>query len=109
MTSEEFINSLVDYRMQAVSAQRELSTTDYEAVSDDGIFVKSLRDSYPEITDEEIADELFKAKDLSSYATTTEAMRQLYMTQRKTTTTRRKTIKYSASSWKHKGMRLLRL
>jgi hypothetical protein len=34
MTSEEFINSLVDYRMQAVSAQRELSTTDYEAVSD---------------------------------------------------------------------------
>jgi hypothetical protein len=37
MTSEEFINSLVDYRMQAVSAQRELSTTDYEAVSDDGI------------------------------------------------------------------------
>jgi hypothetical protein len=50
-----------------VSAQRELSTTDYEAVSDDGIFVKSLRDSYPEITDEEIADELFKAKDLSSY------------------------------------------
>jgi hypothetical protein len=81
MTSEEFINSLVDYRMQTVSAQRELSTTDYEAVSDDGIFVKSLRDSYPEITDEEIADELFKAKDLSSYATTTEAMRQLYMTQ----------------------------
>jgi hypothetical protein len=40
MTSEEFINSLVDYRMQAVSAQRELSTTDYEAVSDDGIFCK---------------------------------------------------------------------
>jgi hypothetical protein len=49
---------------KAVSAQREL--TDYEAVSDDGIFVKSLRDSYPEITDEEIADELFKTKDLSA-------------------------------------------
>jgi hypothetical protein len=79
MTSEEFINSLVDYRMQAVSAQRELSTTDYEAVSDDGIFVKSLRDSYPEITDEEIADELFKAK-IYRATTTTEAMRQ-YMTQ----------------------------
>jgi hypothetical protein len=41
------------------------------------VFLKSLRDSYPEITDEEIADELFKAKDLSSYATTTE----VYMTQ----------------------------
>jgi hypothetical protein len=51
------------------------------------VFCKSLRDSYPEITDEEIADELFKAKDLSSYATTTEAMRQLYMTQQAETTT----------------------
>jgi hypothetical protein len=35
------------------------------------VFLKSLRDSYPEITDEEIADELFKAN-LSSYATTTD-------------------------------------
>jgi hypothetical protein len=42
------------------------------------VFCKESRDSYPEITDEEIADELFKAKDLSSYATTTEAMRQLH-------------------------------
>jgi ABC-type Zn2+ transport system substrate-binding protein/surface adhesin len=42
-------------------------------------FVKSLRDSYPEITDEEIADELFKAK-IYRATTTTEAMRQ-YMTQ----------------------------
>jgi hypothetical protein len=63
MTSEEFINSLVDYRMQTVSAQRELSTTDYEAVSDDGI-VKSLRDSYPEITDEEIADDYLKQRSI---------------------------------------------
>lgn len=81
MSSEEFINSLVDYRMQAVAAQRELSTTDYEKVSDDGIFVKGLRDSHPEITDEEIAEELSRAKELSSYATTTDAMRQLYATQ----------------------------
>jgi hypothetical protein len=28
--------------MQAVSAQRELGTTDYDAVSDDGIFVKTF-------------------------------------------------------------------
>jgi uncharacterized protein (DUF2236 family) len=66
--------------MQAVSAQRELSTTDYEAVSDDGIFVKSLRDSYPEITDEEIADELFKAK-IYRATLLQQKMRQLYMTQ----------------------------
>jgi hypothetical protein len=48
-------------------------------------------------------------KDLSSYATTTEAMRQLYMTQQAEDNyyKQEETIKYSASSWKHKGMRLL--
>jgi hypothetical protein len=58
---------------------------------------------------EEIADELFKAKD--SIELLQQAMRQLYMTQqaKTTTTSKKKTIKYSASSWKHKGMRLLRL
>lgn len=79
MTSEEFINSLVDYRMQAVSAQRELSTTDYEAVSDDAIFVKSLRDSYPDMDDEELAEELFKAKELTSYENTVDNMRKLFI------------------------------
>jgi hypothetical protein len=56
--------------MQAVSHKENCSTTYY-----DGIwwryFVKSLRDSYSD-TDEEIAEELFKAKDYQ--ATTTEAM-----------------------------------
>jgi hypothetical protein len=62
-----------------------------------------------EITDEEIADELFK-KDLSSYATTTEAMRHKHdATSGRQLQSKKKTIKYSASSWKHKGMRLLRL
>ena len=79
MTSEEFINSLVDYRMQAVSAQRELSTTNYETVSDDGIFVKSLRDSYPDMSDEELAEELFKAKELTSYENTVDNMRKLFI------------------------------
>lgn len=81
MTSEEFINSLVDYRMQALSAQRELSTTDYETVSDDAIFIKSLRDSYPDMEDEELAEELSKAKDLASYENTVDNMRKLFMTE----------------------------
>lgn len=81
MSSEEFINSLVDYRMQALAAQRELSSTNYETASDDAIFVKSLKDTYPDITDEELADELSRAKDLSSFGTTTDALRQLFTSQ----------------------------
>jgi hypothetical protein len=42
MTSEEFINSLVGLQNAVMySSEREPSTTDYDAVSDDGIFVKN--------------------------------------------------------------------
>ena len=81
MSSEEFINSLVDYRMQAVAAQREQSSIDYETASADAIFVKSLQDNYPDITDEEVAEELSRARELSSFGATTDAMRQLFANQ----------------------------
>jgi hypothetical protein len=108
MTSEEFINSLVDYRMQAVSAQRELSTTDYEAVSDDGIFVKSLRDFTLKLLMRRLQTNYLKQRsiELRYYNRSDETA---VHNKRKTTTSKKKTIKYSASSWKHKGMRLLRL
>jgi type IV secretory pathway component VirB8 len=56
-------------------------------------------------------ERLFKAKDLQSYATTTEAMRQLFMTHQAedNITSRKKTIKYSASSLKLKDILLLKL
>lgn len=79
MTSEEFINSLVDYRMQAVQAQVELRNTDYSVLSDDAIFVKNLRDSNPDITDEELASEISKAKELQSYEATADSLRKLYI------------------------------
>jgi hypothetical protein len=63
----------------------------------------------PEITDEEIADELFKAKSYQATLLQQKAMRQLYMTQQAEDNYYKKTIKYSASSLKHKDMRLLRL
>jgi hypothetical protein len=42
--------------------------------------LKGLRDSYPEITDEEIADEDYLKQKIYRATTTTETMRQLYMT-----------------------------
>jgi hypothetical protein len=71
------------------------------------VFVKSLRDSYPEITDE-IADELFKAKDLSSYyynRSDETAVQQ----QAEDNYYKQEENKVFSGSWKHKGMRLLRL
>lgn len=79
MTSEEFINDLISYRMQAVLAQSEQSNADYTLMSDDAIFVKNLQDTYEEISNEEIAAELERAKALPSFETTTEAMRRLFI------------------------------
>ena len=79
LTAEEFINNLVDYRMQTVAAQMEISNTDYRTVSDDGIYVKHLRDTYEGITDEEIASDLSLAKTLPSYESLTETMREKFI------------------------------
>ena len=79
LTAEEFINNLVDYRMQTVAAQMEISNTDYRTVSDDGIYVKHLRDTYEGITDEEIASDLALAKTLPSYESLTETMREKFI------------------------------
>jgi hypothetical protein len=73
------------------------------------VFLKSLRDSYPEITDEEMQMNCSK-KILASYATTTEAMRQLYMTQQaENQQLQEENNKVFSESLRLKDMRLLRL
>jgi hypothetical protein len=79
MSAEEFINNMVNYRVQVLSAQMELDSTDYDAISDDGIFVKNLRDTDPNISDEAIAEELVKAQSLPSYEAITETMRKQFI------------------------------
>lgn len=81
LNSEEFINSIVDHRLQTVIASRDADNTDYANLSGDAIFVKNLRDLNPEITDEAVAEELVKAKELSSFNSTTETMRKLYISE----------------------------
>jgi hypothetical protein len=53
-------------------------------------FVKSLRGFYPEITDEEIADELFKAKDSIKLKLLQQKRDSCTRNKRKTTTTSKK-------------------
>ena len=81
LSSEEFINSIVDHRLQTVLANRDADNTDYENLSQDAIFVKNLKDNDADITEEAIAEELVKAKDLTSYKSTVESMRKLYISE----------------------------
>ena len=80
-TPEEFINNMIDYRTQTLLAQQELASIDYTAISDDAIYVKSLRDENPAITTDEIGEELAKAKELKSYTSSVSALRKGYISE----------------------------
>lgn len=80
-TPEEFINNMIDFRTQTLLAQQELSSVNYNDISDDAIYVKNLRDTNPEITTDEIGEELSKAKELKSYETTVDALRNGYISE----------------------------
>ena len=75
---EEFINSIIDSRVSTLMSQNELGVLDYSEVSDDAIFIKSLRDNKEDISNDEIASELVKAKELTSFSTTVDAIREMY-------------------------------
>lgn len=83
-TPEEFINNMIDFRTQTLLAQQELASVDYEAISDDAIYVKSLRDANPDITTDEVGEELAKAKELKSYTTSVTALRKGYISEQTT-------------------------
>lgn len=78
-SAEDFINNLVDYRVQTVMAQKESLSTDYTNLSDDAMFVKHLRDTHPDFTDEQIAADLAVAKDMSTYGDTIGVVREGYI------------------------------
>lgn len=75
---EAFINNIIDERVNVLMSQSEMSTLDYSNVSDDAIFVRNLRDNKDDITNDEIAEELVKAKELTSYVSTVDAIREMY-------------------------------
>jgi len=78
---EEFINGIIDHRLQVLSAKSSLQNVDYAGAEPDAIYVKHLMDSKPEITDDEVAAELVKAQALSTYDDITEGLRQGYINQ----------------------------
>lgn len=70
-----FINNLVNHRVQALSAQRQVLGEDFNTMDSDTIFVKHYIANNPSATDEQIADELVKARELSSFEATTDTIR----------------------------------
>jgi hypothetical protein len=72
---EDFINNLVDYRVKTIAAQQQMQSEDFKGMTDDAVFVRHYVTTNPEATDDQIAQELVKARDLTSFAATTGTIR----------------------------------
>ena len=75
---EDFINNIVDYRVNSLLATQQMDSSDYDTKSEDAIFAQHLLENDPELTDEEVAKRLFNAKELESYASTVSTFRDVF-------------------------------
>lgn len=77
-TAEEFINNIVDYRLNSVLNQRDSIDEDFINMPDEALFVRHLSDTIEGITEDEIARELEKASELDSFGSTVNTIRDSY-------------------------------
>lgn len=75
----EFINNLVDNRVNKLAEADALTTINFNEIPADDMFIIHLKDKHPDFSDEEIASELSKAKEMSTYDETIEAIRDSYI------------------------------
>ena len=79
--TENFVNDIVDYRVQTLLSKQGALKADLTEMPDDAMFIKHLRDRNSEFSDEQLASELEAAKGLSTYADTVDAIRGNYIAQ----------------------------
>jgi len=75
---EEFVNGVVDHRMDTVINEQSASTIDFKGIADDDIYLMHLRESHPEFDDNDLSEELVKARDLKTYLDTVDVLRDSY-------------------------------
>jgi len=78
-TVEEFVNGIVDHRMDSVITEQSASTIDFDAIAGDDIFLMHLRENHPEFSEGDLAAELIKAKDMMTYDDTVIVLRESYI------------------------------
>jgi hypothetical protein len=72
---DDFINNIVDHRVKTIAAQQQTMSEDYASMDDDTVFVKHYMANNPEATQDQIAEELVKARELTSFTSTAGTIR----------------------------------
>ena len=88
----EYLNNIVDSRVSSYITQQDSESIDFDSIGDDDLFIAQLRDKHPNFSNEEIADELNKAKELVTYSETIGTIRDAYKLKQEASTSRRKNI-----------------
>ena len=74
----EFLNTIVDQRVGSYLDQKDALGINYDVVDNDDLFIYHLKNTKEDFSDEELADELIKAKQLATYDDTIGAIRDSY-------------------------------
>lgn len=74
----EFLNNIVDSRVSSYLKQENAKNIDFDGIENDDLFILHLKDRHPDISNEQIAEELNKAKDLFTYKDTVGSIRDSY-------------------------------
>jgi len=88
----EYLNNIVDSRVNSYLAQRDSESLDFKAIENDDLYILHLKDRKPDMSNEEIAEELNKAKELITYNDTVGTIRDSYVLKQDAANTNRKTI-----------------
>jgi len=67
LTFEEVVNNATDKRVSAILAMQQTGNTDFDKMEDDVLYASFLQKSNPEATQEQIEQDLEKAKSMSNY------------------------------------------
>ena len=81
LTIDDLVNNIVNERLQSYKSIQESNTIDFEKMGDDAIYAAFLKTSNPDIKEEELEEELEKAKTLSTYKNQVEAYRKQFKAQ----------------------------
>ena len=71
----EFLNNAMDQRLSTILKDEKYASVNYDELDSDSIFIYHTKENNPDMTDEALADELVKAKELSTFESTTDALR----------------------------------
>jgi len=75
----EYLNNIVDSRVSSYLTQRDAETLDFGSIENDDLYILHLKDKKPDMSNEEIASELNKAKELVTYDDTVGTIRDSYI------------------------------